>query len=39
MITKKIIDEHQGVIEFESEKGKGTSFVIRLPEKNQSISI
>jgi signal transduction histidine kinase len=39
MITKKIIDEHQGVIEFESEKGKGTNFVIRLPEKNQSISI
>ena len=39
MITKKIIDEHQGVIEFQSEKGKGTNFVIRLPEKNQSISI
>jgi len=39
MITKKIIDEHQGIIEFESEKGKGTRFVIRLPEKDQSTSI
>lgn len=36
MITKKIIDEHQGAIEFDSEKGKGTRFVIRLPEKDQS---
>ncbi|TET88511.1 MAG: response regulator [Desulfobacteraceae bacterium] len=39
MITKKIIDEHEGAIEFESEKGKGTRFVIRLPEKDQSTSI
>jgi signal transduction histidine kinase len=39
MITKKIIDEHQGIIEFESEKGKGTRFVIRLPEKDQSTLI
>jgi signal transduction histidine kinase len=36
MITKKIIDEHEGVIEFESEKGKGTKFMIKLPERNQS---
>jgi signal transduction histidine kinase len=36
MITKKIIDEHKGVIEFESEKGKGTKFMIKLPERNQS---
>jgi signal transduction histidine kinase len=36
MITKKIIDEHQGAIEFDSEKGKGTRFIIRLPEKDQS---
>jgi signal transduction histidine kinase len=34
MITKKIIDEHQGAIEFESETGKGTRFIIRLPEKD-----
>ena len=33
MITKKIIDEHGGFIECESEKGKGTTFIIRLPEK------
>ena len=39
MITKKIIDEHQGAIEFDSEKGKGTRFVIRLPVKDQSTSI
>ena len=39
MITKKIIDEHEGAIEFDSEKGKGTRFVIRLPEKDQSTSI
>jgi signal transduction histidine kinase len=35
MITKKIIEEHQGVIEFESERGKGAKFVIRLPGKNE----
>jgi signal transduction histidine kinase len=33
MITKKIIDEHRGFIECESEKGKGTTFIVRLPEK------
>ena len=35
MITKKIIDEHDGVIELETEKGKGTTVVIRLPERDQ----
>jgi len=39
MITKKIIDEQQGAIEFDSEKGKGTRFIIRLPEKDQPTSI
>jgi len=39
MITKKIIDEHEGAIAFDSEKGKGTRFVIKLPEKVQSTSI
>jgi len=33
MITKKIILEHGGVIDLESERGKGTTFVIRLPGK------
>jgi len=31
MIAKKIVNEHGGVIGFQSEKGKGTHFVIRLP--------
>jgi signal transduction histidine kinase len=31
MIAKKIVDEHGGVITFQSEKGKGTQFTIRLP--------
>ncbi len=34
MITKKIIDEHGGFIGCESERGKGTRFIIRLPEKD-----
>ncbi|MFH1243811.1 MAG: hybrid sensor histidine kinase/response regulator [Pseudomonadota bacterium] len=35
MITKKIVDEHGGVIECESTKGRGTKFAIRLPEMNK----
>jgi len=31
-ITKKIIDAHNGIIEVESEEGKGTKFEIRLPK-------
>lgn len=30
-IVKKIIDEHHGTIDFESVKGQGTTFTIRLP--------
>ncbi|MCG6879953.1 MAG: hybrid sensor histidine kinase/response regulator [Deltaproteobacteria bacterium] len=33
MITKKIIAEHGGKISCESQKGKGTRFIFRLPEK------
>ncbi len=33
MITQKIVHEHKGFIGCESEKGKGTRFFIRLPEK------
>jgi signal transduction histidine kinase len=33
MITKKIIDEHNGVIEVESQEGSGSKFFIKLPEK------
>jgi signal transduction histidine kinase len=31
MVTKKIVDEHGGKIECESEKGRGTRFTICLP--------
>ena len=32
MITKKIIDQHKGVIEVVSEEGAGSTFIIRIPE-------
>ena len=34
MITKKIIDEHGGIISLNSRHGKGSKFVIMLPEKD-----
>ena len=37
MITKKIIDDHNGVIEFESEEGVGTTFFIRLPHIDKDL--
>jgi signal transduction histidine kinase len=36
MIAKKIVDEHGGVIDLSSEKGNGTVFRVRLPEKKPS---
>jgi signal transduction histidine kinase len=36
MIAKKIVDEHGGIIDLSSEKGSGTVFIVRLPEKKQS---
>jgi signal transduction histidine kinase len=30
-ISKNIIDEHQGKIEFNTQKGEGSEFIIRLP--------
>ncbi len=33
MTTKKIVDEHHGSIDFKSTIGKGSTFVVRLPEK------
>jgi signal transduction histidine kinase len=33
MITKKIIDEHEGRIEVESKEGSGSTFLIRIPPR------
>jgi hypothetical protein len=30
-ISQSIIKEHDGVLEFESELGKGTTFVVKIP--------
>ncbi|MDQ1331021.1 MAG: hypothetical protein QG578_1286 [Thermodesulfobacteriota bacterium] len=35
MLTKKIVDEHHGFIEFESANGVGSRFIIRLPEQDK----
>lgn len=35
MITKKTLDAQGGIIRLESERGKGSKFIIRLPEKHQ----
>ena len=35
MITKKVVDAHEGVIQFEAEEGVGSAFTIRLPERTQ----
>jgi signal transduction histidine kinase len=31
MIAKKIVEEHKGLIDFTSEKNRGTTFFVRLP--------
>jgi len=36
MLTKKIIDEHKGVIDVIAEKKKGSTFIIRLPKRSRS---
>ncbi|MFH1481553.1 MAG: response regulator [Pseudomonadota bacterium] len=33
MLAKKIIDEHKGMIHVESEKDKGSRFIVRIPIK------
>lgn len=36
MIAKKIVDEHGGVIDLSSDKGRGTVFRVRLPLQKRS---
>ena len=31
MVTRKLIEEHQGRIEVASQLGRGTTFIVRLP--------
>jgi signal transduction histidine kinase len=31
MVTRKLIEEHRGTIDVESEPGKGTTVIVRLP--------
>ena len=33
MVTRKLIEEHQGTVEVKSQVGKGTTFTVRLPHK------
>lgn len=35
MLTKKIVDQHGGIIQVASAKGKGTTFIMRLPKKTE----
>jgi signal transduction histidine kinase len=34
MVTRKLIEEHNGSIEVNSQPGKGTTVIVRLPYKN-----
>jgi signal transduction histidine kinase len=37
LATQKIIQEHQGTIAAQSEKGKGSTFIIELPKAEKAI--
>lgn len=30
-VVKQLVEMHQGTVEIQSEEGKGTKFIIRLP--------
>ncbi|HDR6612893.1 TPA: ATP-binding protein, partial [Bacillus thuringiensis] len=34
-IVKKVLDLHQGEIKVESEEGKGTEFIVRMPNHEE----
>lgn len=38
MMTKKIVDQHGGAIEVDSQKGRGTTFTIKLPPQPKTSS-
>ena len=38
-ICRNIVEEHEGIIRFESEPGSGTTFTIRLPSEIQSVTV
>ena len=35
MVTRKLIEEHQGTVKVKSQVGKGTTFTVRLPYKDR----
>jgi signal transduction histidine kinase len=39
MIAQKIVGEHGGTIELESQQGSGTCFIVRLPLRDRSFSV
>jgi signal transduction histidine kinase len=38
MMTKRIVDQHQGVVEVKSRPGEGTTVIIRLPAGSETIN-
>jgi len=36
MVTRKLVDEHNGTIDVKSKRGKGTTFTVRLPYRTSN---